>query len=87
MPRFDTDASYVVLRIDRAADEWIEAARTRLRTAPDPIRALLTGRSRVEVPPAEAESALQWASRLPGWDDDQRPALYVHTPGAALICG
>jgi hypothetical protein len=87
MPRFDTRPSYVVLRLDRGAAEWVAAASTRRRTAPDPIRTLLTGRSRVEVTEAEAEIALQWASELPGWDEDGRPPLFVHAPGASLVCG
>ena len=87
MSRFDTDTSYVVLRIDRAADEWVEAAPARVHAAQVPIRALLTGRSRVEVTPAEAAGALERASELPGWDDDGRPPLFVHTPGPSLVCG
>ena len=83
---FSPDGSYVVLRIDHAVAEWTEAARACARTAPEPIRALLTGRSRVEVAPQDAQDALTWAATVPGWDDDRRPALFVHTPGADLIC-
>ena len=46
----------------------------------------LAGRSRVEVAPTEAQDALKWAATVPGWDDDRRPALFVHTPGATLVC-
>jgi hypothetical protein len=83
--RFKTASSYVVLRVDPTAHEWLESAR---RTgAPDSVRALLTGRSRVEVGVAEAEHALTWAAHLPGWLQDGRPALVVYTPGEMLVSG
>jgi hypothetical protein len=73
MPRFDTTPSYVVLRLDRDAHEWLAAARLRTLDAPGSIRTLLAGRSRVEVDFVESERALAWASRLPGWNEDRRP--------------
>jgi hypothetical protein len=85
LPRFRTTSSYVVLRLDRDADEWLAAARARAAEAPAPIRALLAGRLRVELGHAEAELALLWASRLPGWDEDRRPPLLLHTPGEILV--
>jgi hypothetical protein len=85
MPRFQPTASYVVLRLDPGADEWLAAAHARAAEAPDPVRALLAGRSRVELGHAEAELALLWASRLPGWDENGRPPLFLHTPGELLV--
>ena len=85
MPRLDTAPSYVVLRIDPAAGDWARAARARGRLAPDPIRTLLSGRSRVEVALEEAKHALDWAATVPGWNDDRRPPLFVYTPGATFV--
>jgi len=87
LPRFATTSSYVVLRLDPAAAEWVAAARRRGFEAPDPVRALLTGRSRTEVGRAEADWALEWAAQLPGWHDERRPPLFVHTPGELLVSG
>jgi hypothetical protein len=81
MSRFVSASTYVVLRLDPAAAEWLSAARLRGFEAPDAIRALLAGRSRVELGREEAEQALAWAARLPGWDADGRPPLVIHTPG------
>jgi hypothetical protein len=85
MPRFAATSSYVVLRLDPAAVVWLAAARRRGVEAPDPIRALLAGRSRVELGRDEAERALLWAAQLPGWDEDRRPPLFIHTPGELLV--
>ena len=71
---------FVVLRRDPAAQDWLAAARLRALDAPAPMRSLLAGRTRVEITPAEARAALDWAARIPGWDDDARPPLFVHTP-------
>jgi hypothetical protein len=87
MPRFATASPHVVLRLDPAAAEWRAAARRRGFDAPEPIRALLAGRSRIEVGPAEADRALEWAAQLPGWSEDRRPPLFVHTPGELLVRG
>ena len=76
--------TYVVLRLDPGADEWLAAARAHAAEAPDPARALLAGRSRVELGHAEAELALLWASRLPGWDENGRAPLFLYTPGEIL---
>jgi hypothetical protein len=83
MPRF-LSSSYVVLRVDPTADEWRAAARRRVLDAPDAIRVLLAGRSRVEVGRLEAERALEWAAQVPGWREDRRPPLFIHTPGELL---
>jgi hypothetical protein len=85
--RFKTASPYVVLRLDPAAHEWLESARRATLDAPDSVRALLAGRSRVEIGPAEAERALAWAAQLPGWHHDGRPALFVYTPGEMLVGG
>jgi hypothetical protein len=71
----------------RAADEWLESARRRALDAPDAVRVLLTGRSRVDVGLAEAERAQAWAAQLPGWQQNGRPVLFVYTPGAMLVSG
>ena len=85
--RFTIASSYVVLRLDPAAHEWLAAAGSRAVDAPDSIRALLVGRTRVEVGLAEAERALAWATQLAGWHEDGRPALFLHTPGEILVGG
>jgi hypothetical protein len=87
MHRFPTASSYVVLRLDPAAHAWLDSARRHALDAPDSVRALPTGRSRVEVGPAEAERALAWAAQLPGWHQDGRAALFVYTPGEMLVTG
>jgi hypothetical protein len=86
MSRFEPTASgYVVLRLDSGAEEWLEAARLRAFDAPHPIRALLAGRTRIEVERAESERVLTWAAQLPGWNDDGRPPIYVYAPGEIVI--
>ena len=87
MNRFQTASPHLVLRVDPAADEWLAAARSRAHEAPEAMRALLAGRSRVEVDPAEAERALAWAALLQGWHEDGRPPLFVHTPGEIILAG
>jgi hypothetical protein len=88
LSRFQTASPHLVLRIDpAAAREWLAAARDGSRDAPDSMRALLAGRSRVEVEPAEAERALAWGAQLPGWHEDGRPPLFVHTPGELVLSG
>jgi hypothetical protein len=81
MHRFKTAPSYVVLRLDRDAHEWLAAARLQAFDAPDSIRALLAGRTRLEVDVAESERALAWAATVPGWNQDPRPPLLSYTPG------
>jgi hypothetical protein len=69
-----------VLRLDPGAGEWLAAARIRAADAPASVRALLAGRTRVELGHAEAELALLWASRVPGWDVNGRPPLFLYEP-------
>jgi hypothetical protein len=85
--QFKPASSYLVLRLDPGADEWLAAARARAADVPDAIRALLAGRSRVEVGPDEAERALEWAARLPGWREDARPPLFLYAPGQLVATG
>ena len=85
--RFETASPYLVLRLDPAAGEWLAAARRSAHDAPDALRALLAGRSRVEVDPVEAERALAWAALVPGWHEDGRPPLFVYTPGEIILAG
>jgi hypothetical protein len=82
---FTHTSSIVVLRRDPTAREWLAAARHRASDAPSAIRALLAGRTRLEVTTAEAEQALAWAKQLPGWNDDARPALFIYSPGDVLV--
>ncbi len=74
------EPSYYALRVCPEADaaRWWEAARARARDAPAPIRALLTGRTRVEVSAGEALTALAWARALDEWDDDRLPPVWVY---------
>jgi hypothetical protein len=87
MRKFEPTPSYRVLRLDPTAREWLEAARGQTVDPPDAIRALLAGRSRVEVGPGEAERALQWAAQLAGWREDARPPLFVYAPGELVAAG
>ena len=72
--------SYYALRVSPDADAgpWWESARGAGSAAPPPIRALLAGRSRVELTAHEAESVLAWARTLDGWDVDGHAPLRVH---------
>jgi len=78
------DASYHALRVcdTASAVEWWAQAHERSRSAPAPIRALLAGRTRIELTAEEAVRAIEWASRLPGWSLDGQPPLIVHSPSA-----
>jgi hypothetical protein len=42
------------------------------------VRAILTGRSRVELSAAEAREALEWARGIDGWEADGVAQLYVY---------
>jgi hypothetical protein len=48
-----------------------------MEVAPPAIRAILAGRSRVELTAAEAARAIAWASGLPGWDGASLTPLWV----------
>ncbi len=73
--------SYHALRISRDASvEWCEHALKRRGSAPAAILALLGGRTRVELTAEEAADAIEWATRVQGWNDDGPPPLIVHAP-------
>jgi hypothetical protein len=62
------------------APEWWAAAKAHSSDAPRPVRALLGGRTRVELTAEEAVLAIHWASRLSGWGDDGEHPLVVYPP-------
>jgi hypothetical protein len=72
-----------VLRVDAAAAAWLAATRGREPDAPQALRGLLQGRSRVELSRAEAEAALRWAIAA-GWDDDAHPPLFIYDGGEVV---
>ena len=77
-----TSPSYHALRVSDSASlaDWWATARARQAHAPTAIRAILAGRIRVELTAEEAASAIDWASRLPGWESDGPAPLFVHVP-------
>ena len=77
--------SYYALRVRPRADApvWWASARQATAAAPPAIRAILAGRTRVEVTPAEATEAILWASALQGWgDSDGGAPLWVYVATA-----
>ncbi len=74
--------SYHALRVHDSAflAEWWAQAHARKAHAPTAIRAILAGRTRVELTALEAASAIDWASRLPGWENDGPAPLFVYVP-------
>jgi hypothetical protein len=83
-------SSYYALRVSPRAkvDGWWAAARRR-SDAPRAIRALLAGRSRIEVSRNEAAHALAWAEGVDGWEGaDPKPLLvYPADPPAERALG
>jgi hypothetical protein len=77
-----TKPPYYALRVSSTATapEWWAAAQQDVRRAPLPVRALLGGRTRVELSAEEAVLAVHWASRLSGWGDDGDHPLIVYPP-------
>ena len=71
------DASTVVVRIRADATTWRAAARTD-DDAPPAARALLAGRTRVELSAGEARDVFAWARSVPGWESDGGPALEAY---------
>ncbi len=67
--------SPIVVRLRPAALLWQSSARLCGEDAPPPVRALLSGRRRLELSPAEADAVLVWARLVPGWDSEGEPAL------------
>jgi hypothetical protein len=74
--------SYNALRVGDggALAEWWAEAHARKAHAPTAIRAILAGRTRIELTAQEAASAIDWASRLPGWESDGPAPLFVYVP-------
>jgi hypothetical protein len=77
-----TNAAYYALRVspEALAPEWWAAARERSAAAPRPVRALLGGRTRIELSADEAVRAIHWASSLSGCDDHGGHPLFVYPP-------
>lgn len=69
-----------MLRAAGKAEEtrWWASAIQAHASAPPAVRAILTGRSRVEVSAEEAEAVLVWASALDGWDESATAPLSTY---------
>jgi hypothetical protein len=78
--QMSSSVSYYALRVcpRSHARAWWDAARVHEATAPAAIRALLVGRTRVELSLAEARDALSWAERIPGWAADALPPVWIY---------
>jgi hypothetical protein len=72
--------SYYALRIapGAPAPRWWACARQSGPAAPRAIRALLAGRSRVELSAEEAEHVIAWARGLDGWGGDGLAPLRIY---------
>jgi hypothetical protein len=70
--------SPVVVRLRPSARLWQSSARLCEEEMPPPVRALLAGRRRLELSPAEADAVLAWARQVPGWESDGEPALTAY---------
>jgi len=72
-----------VLRAGGQAEDtrWWSSAIQALASAPPAVRAILSGRSRVEVSAEEAQAVLEWARALDGWDDDATAPLSSYPAG------
>jgi hypothetical protein len=75
-----TNLRLYALRVcpDALAPAWWEAAHAHSADAPAPVRALLGGRTRVELSAEEAVRAIHWAAQLTGWDQDERRPVFVY---------
>ena len=75
-----SSVSYYALRVcpRSGAQEWWNAARRAEATAPAAIRALLVGRTRVELSQREARDALAWAAGLDGWGEHALPPVWIY---------
>jgi hypothetical protein len=71
------DSSTVVVRLRANARTWRAAARTD-DDAPPAARALLAGRTRIELSAQEARTVFAWARTVPGWESDGGPALEAY---------
>jgi hypothetical protein len=74
------DTSYFALRVCPRAEslEWWRSARGAVHGAPLAMRAILAGRSRVEVSADEAAAVLRWARGLDGWDPDALAPVWIY---------
>ena len=79
------EPSYFALRVcPRAeASDWWRSARRAVHRAPPAMRAILTGRSRVEISADEAHAVLRWARGLDGWDPDALAPVWIY-PAAPI---
>jgi hypothetical protein len=75
-----TAPSYFALRMCPRAEaaEWWRFARRAPSGAPPAIRAILAGRTRVEVSAQEATAALEWARSVKGWDPDALAPVWIY---------
>ena len=71
---------YLALRVCPRAEslEWWLSARRGVHHAPRAMRAILAGRSRVEVSADEAVAVLRWARGLEGWDPDALAPVWIY---------
>ena len=74
------EPAYFALRVCPMAEspEWWRSARSALGGAPPAMRAILAGRTRVEVSAEEAADALDWARSLRGWDPDALAPVWIY---------
>jgi hypothetical protein len=72
--------SYYALRVCERADgaRWWASVRRALPDVPAPVRAIMAGRSRVELTSEEAWAVLAWARTLDGWDSDGYTPLWIY---------
>jgi hypothetical protein len=82
------EPSYFAFRVCPPAEsaEWWRSARSATAGVPPAIRAILAGRTRVEVSAAEASAVLVWARSLQGWDPDALAPVWVY-PAAPVAVG
>jgi hypothetical protein len=80
-----TNPSYYALRVrpETLRSKWWATAQIHSRDAPRPVRALLNGRTRVELTAEEAVRAIHWAAQLSGWDDYPQPPVFIYPPLAS----
>jgi hypothetical protein len=80
-----TNPSYYALRVcpETVRSTWWATAQIHSRDAPSSVRALLNGRTRVELTVEEAVRAIHWAAQLSGWDDHPQPPLFIYPPLAS----
>jgi hypothetical protein len=77
-----TNQPYYALRVHprSLSADWWAAAHLRSAEAPPAVKALLAGRTRVELSAEEAVRAIHWAAQLSGWDANGIRPLVVYPP-------